>query len=361
MHLSDCWGSSSRAVRCCWAPGSSRPPPRSGPPSRSRRRPIRRSRRRAASTSPLVLDASGSVSSVQRGRRRSQRRGRRHARLAVEHQLARRGSRSSRRSPSNSPRAPWSTRRRMAPNGVLAQGGQRLLQPDTAAPVERRTSTQYNGTGNPHSSGSYTTAQQLDPVHELGPVARPGSGRPSPNLVVYVTDGDPTAFDFNHAGDPFTAAADVAVQHRSQHRGGADDARPRRRGGQPDQGATARGCWPSASARRLNNPASQNRLVADLRAAGRSRRRPRRTSTSLNEIDVALVTDFDDLAQLMRAVVLAAVLAVADDPQARADRRPTRPTQPAPGWAMTVTPTVPDRQRLPTGSCPTRRRRRRRR
>ena len=42
--------------------------------------------------------------------------------------------------------------------------------------------------------------------------------------------------------------------------------------------------------------------------------------TSLNQVDVAVVPDFDDLAALLRKVVTAAVLAVADHPQARPER-----------------------------------------
>ena len=135
----------------------------------------------------------------------------------------------------------WPTRR--APGG-----DQRLLRPETSPPPGT-TIYRYDGSGNPLSSGNYRedngSIQYTNWDQSLDQAADT-----TPELVVYVTDGDPTAFDFNKPGDPFTRpAADVAVGTD----GGNDAARspstgPWRR---PTRSRpTAAGCWRSASAAR---------------------------------------------------------------------------------------------------------------
>ena len=54
----------------------------------------------------------------------------------------------------------------------------------------------------------------------------------------------------------------------------------------------------------LNNVDSAQPPRAVAGPPGGARRRPGRISTSLNDVDVALVTDFEDLAQFLRSVVL---------------------------------------------------------
>ncbi len=115
---------------------------------------------------------------------------------------------------------------------------------------------------------------------------------------------------------------------------------PGDRGGQPGQEPATPGCSRSASAPALSNSASAEPADADLRPQV-VRDADLANVDSLNDVDVALVTDFDDLAAFMRGVVLQLcspsltiqkLAQTADDAGVR-----TRPQ----GWDMTVTPTVP--------------------
>ena len=72
-------------------------------------------------------------------------------------------------------------------------------------------------------------------------------------------------------------------------------------------------------------PGERGPADADRRPAGRPRRRPGNLD-SLNDVDVALVTDFKKLAAFMRGVVIQLCSPSLDDPQARPDRRRRRPT-----------------------------------
>ena len=94
----------------------------------------------------------------------------------------------------------------------------------------------------------------------------------------------------------------------------------------------------------LNNPASVDRLVA-VSGDQVVRDADLADLESLNDVDVALVTDFDDLAQFLRSVVLqlcSPSLTIRKLAQSADDDT----YQPAPGWTMTVTPEVPDRHRV---------------
>ena len=101
----------------------------------------------------------------------------------------------------------------------------------------------------------------------------------------------------------------------------------------------AAGCWRSGVGNALGNPSSQQRLrqisgPQVVRDAGLA------DMDSLNDVDVALVTDFDDLAAFLRGVVLQlcspslTIQKLAQTPDSAA-------YDPAQGWDMTVTPTVP--------------------
>ncbi len=95
----------------------------------------------------------------------------------------------------------------------------------------------------------------------------------------------------------------------------------------------------------LNNSSSQNRLkqiagpqaVKDAELAN---------VDSLNDIDVALVTDFDKLAALMRGLVLE-LCSPSLTIQKLAQTPGSAEYAPASGWDMTVTPRVPTGNRVP--------------
>ncbi len=162
----------------------------------------------------------------------------------------------------------------------------------------------YNGSGNPQSSNNWRAAnssnqftnwdQSLDQAGEI---------QPEPvELVVYVTDGDPTAYDFNQAGDPFDAGPppDVGV---NTNRGSANSLTLDRAVDESNllQAANTRILAVGVGSA-LDNPNSQSRLEqisgpkvirdADLDA-----------TNSINDVDVALVREFDKLAQFLRGVV----------------------------------------------------------
>ena len=110
---------------------------------------------------------------------------------------------------------------------------------------------QYDGSGDPQSSGNFRLSNNSNQYTNWDQsLDQAGQPQPKPiDLVVYVTDGDPDAFDFNQPGDPFDAGPppDVAI--------GTDNAigqrpGPRRAGGEPDQDRRHDGCWPSAWATR---------------------------------------------------------------------------------------------------------------
>jgi hypothetical protein len=156
----------------------------------------------------------------------------------------------------------------------------------------------YDGSGNPQSSGNWRSAngnnQYTNWDQSLGQAAETQTN--PIELVVYVTDGDPTAYDFDQPGDPFDAGPppDVGV---NTNRGGANALTE-------DRAEAAADAIKSGGARMLavgvgaalQNPSSSARLEliagpqvvedADLP-----------NINSINDVDVALVQDFDDLAQ----------------------------------------------------------------
>ena len=74
---------------------------------------------------------------------------------------------------------------------------------------------QYDGRGNPQSSSNFRLSNGSNQYTNWDQsLDQAGQVQPEPiELVVYVTDGDPTAFDFNQPGDPFSAGPppDVAI------------------------------------------------------------------------------------------------------------------------------------------------------
>jgi hypothetical protein len=97
--------------------------------------------------------------------------------------------------------------------GVFRNALNRYYNPKPPRPGNVRI-FEYRG-GNPQSSGSYRESngsnQYTNWDGSLDQAGQPQTG--AIELVVYVTDGDPTAFDFNQPGDPFDKGPppDVAV------------------------------------------------------------------------------------------------------------------------------------------------------
>ena len=93
----------------------------------------------------------------------------------------------------------------LGPGGALAAALKGYYNPIPPA-VAPQTFRRYDGGGHPLSSGNYgppnTSSNQYTNWDQA--LDQAGTGAP-PEMVLFVTDGDPTAFDFNQAGDPFSA------------------------------------------------------------------------------------------------------------------------------------------------------------
>ena len=145
------------------------------------------------------------------------------------------------------------------------------------------------------------------------------AGRQPSDLVVYVTDGDPTAVDSDQPGDPFFVPGKDPPDVRVGMSSGAGLQLALDRAVEEANGLKAAGTRMLAVGvgAAVTQPDSVARLT---QIAGPQVVRDVSAVTSLNQVDVAVVPDFDDLAALLRKVVTAAVLTVPDDPQARPER-----------------------------------------
>lgn len=188
----------------------------------------------------------------------------------------------------------------------------------------------YRGSGSISSAGSWSTnnsSNQYTNWQQAMNQAASDAG----DLVVFVTDGDPTSYDFGQAGDPFPAP-DVAVGTQTAP---ANEALAR--------AVTAANGVKGTNARvlalgvgsALNNDASVDRLT---QISG-----PNVTRTTgdfdINTTDVALITDFDQLANAVRTLILdlcSPSVTIRKFAQSADDGS----YQPASGWDFTLTPTV---------------------
>ena len=127
----------------------------------------------------------------------------------------------------------------------------------------------YNN-GNPAAAGSWQSAnadnQYTNWDQSLLDTAVAAGGGPG-DLVVYITDGDPTAYDFNRSGRPVRAGppSDVGVGTDRNSDGRRSYPGSRGRAGEPGEA----GGRPGARAgrrRRAAEPVSVDRLDPDVRA-----------------------------------------------------------------------------------------------
>lgn len=166
----------------------------------------------------------------------------------------------------------------------------------------------------------------------------------SPELTVFITDGEPTGYDLNgDTNDPDPPKAnpgpppDVGV---STNRGSADDpmlnrsiqeANRLKAAGSRVLAVGVGQATGSATLQDRLKLISGDQLVRDADLIG---------IDSLNDIDVAIVSDFEDLARFLRGVVLelcSPSLTITKLAQSPDDAS----YQPAPGWSIEVEPTVP--------------------
>ena len=161
-----------------------------------------------------------------------------------------------------------------------------------------------------------------------------------PALVVYITDGDPTAYDFDKPGDKgdhgpppdvgfgtdsTTAQAQITLDRAVEEANSVKS-----------QGTRMLAVGVGTA---LSSSASQNRLK-QISGPQAVKDADLNNVDSLNDVDVALVTDFDKLAALMRSLVLQ-LCSPSLTIQKLAQTPGSAQYAPASGWDMTTTPTVP--------------------
>ena len=128
------------------------------------------------------------------------------------------------------------------------------------------------------------------------------AGRVASDLVVYVTDGDPTAADSDQPGDPFYVAGKDPPNVRVGLDSGAGLQLALDRGVEEANQVKAAGTRMLAVG--VGSAVTQGSSVQRLeQISGPQVVRDVSGITSLNQVDVAVVPDFDDLAALLRKVV----------------------------------------------------------
>jgi len=232
------------------------------------------------------------------------------------------------------------TQQSLAPSGVLRDAINGYYNPKPPRPNSVQIH-RYDGRGNPQSSSNWNSRngdnqytnwdQSLDQAGEAQALPT--------ELILYVTDGDPTAYDFNQAGDPFDAGPppDVGTNtNRDQARATTLD-RAVQEANQAKAGG-ARILAVGVGSAVTGPPASVARLV-DISGRQVVDDGDLDSITSINDVDVALVRDFDKLAQFLRGVVselCSPSLSIRKLAQTPGDAD----YLPAPGWEITVDPTV---------------------
>jgi uncharacterized repeat protein (TIGR01451 family) len=219
----------------------------------------------------------------------------------------------------------------IASGGVFGKAVSKYYNPQPQRPsnVEIK---RYNG-GSLTSSSSFSSANSNIQYTNWPQVLDMTATDPG-KLVVFITDGDPTAYNFNRSGDPFTPA-DVAV---GTDRNDTSLNETVDRSVQSANAVKAKGARVLAVGvgSALNNQASVNRLI---QVSGPNVARSA-AEFDVATTDVALVTNFADLAAAVRKLVLdlcSPSLTIRKFAQSASDAT----YQPAPGWNIQVTPTVP--------------------
>ena len=171
-----------------------------------------------------------------------------------------------------------------------------------------------------------------------------------PDLVVYVTDGDPTAYDLDKPGDPGDPGPPPDVKFGTNSSDAKTNDRAIEEANRVKNNKSRMLVVGVGNA--LGSSASQNRLVA-ISGPQVVRDADLNNITSLNQVDVALVTQFTDLAAFLRHVVLQ-LCSPSLTIQKLAQTPGSAAYAPAQGWDMTVTPVRFRPVPASTGSCRTR-------
>ena len=223
----------------------------------------------------------------------------------------------------------------MGNNGDLDDAVDGYFNPQPLRP-SNVTIRRYDGSGNPASEGNWDTSNssiQYTNWHQ----ALDLTATDTAELVVFITDGDPTGYDFDRPADPFDQGPPPDV-------GIGTDSTAQTRELTQDRSILAANAVKSLGSRvlaigvgaALQNQASVTRLtqvsgpVVARTIAG----------FDIETTDVALIEDFDALADAMRTLVLE-LCSPSLTIRKFAQTATSAVYAPAPGWDITVTPTVP--------------------
>ena len=202
----------------------------------------------------------------------------------------------------------------MGNNGDLDDAVDGYFNPQPQRP-SNVTIRRYDGSGNPASEGNWDTSNSSI-QYTNWQQALDLTATDTAELVVFITDGDPTGYDFDRPADPFDQGPPPDV-------GIGTDSTAQTRELTQDRSILAANAVKSLGSRvlaigvgaALQNQASVTRLtqvsgpVVARTIAG----------FDIETTDVALIEDFDALADAMRTLGARVVFAVADDSQVRAD------------------------------------------
>jgi LPXTG-motif cell wall-anchored protein/uncharacterized repeat protein (TIGR01451 family) len=196
----------------------------------------------------------------------------------------------------------------------------------------------YDGSGDPASASNWTESNSsIQYTNWDASLDQAGAVQIRPTqLVVYVTDGDPTAYNFDQAGDPFPAD-DVGMNTDKDQAAAVTINRAIEEANQIKTGGTRMLAVGVGSAV-TGNQASIDRLV-QIAGPQTVTDQTIGTITSINQVDVALVKDFDKLAQFLRAVV-SQLCSPSLTIRKLAQTSDDADYVPAAGWQFTTTPTV---------------------
>jgi uncharacterized repeat protein (TIGR01451 family) len=222
----------------------------------------------------------------------------------------------------------------LGPGGVLTNALAGYYNPIPPRPPGV-TFHQYKGSGTPFNANSWNAGSSTQYTNWDQSLKQAGA-QPS-RLVVYVTDGDPTAYDFrgSAAGDPFPAG-DVGYSTDSGQAAQVTiDRAVEAANGVKTKGARMLAVGVGAA---LGSGASQQRLQ-QISGPQIVRDADLANITSLNQVDVALVTDFEDLAAFLRSVVLQ-LCSPSLTIRKLAQSASSATYAPAQGWSITATPTT---------------------
>lgn len=226
----------------------------------------------------------------------------------------------------------------LAPGGALAVGIADYYDPRPPVPTG---TWEYDGGGDWRSPGNWSKKQETQWTNWDAGLEAMRKESKKPDLAIFVTDGDPTAFNLDQAGDPHGGAGSDHIGFNTD-RGDAKSETLRRAIEEAnklkDDGVrvlvvgVGSGITSNSSKSRMKD-ISGPQLVqdADLDGIG-----------TINEVDVAVVSDFAKLGGFLRSVVKTACNNDPDptpEPTPEPTPTPTPTPTPKPETPVTVTPT----------------------